>query len=98
MFVSNIFIKFALLNQLTIIDMKTKIILILKGVLFYIVTIFTILGICGVDSITEQGYLFAFLIIDAIGIYVCSNVLTISEIRKFCFVDFLNKIFGSDNF
>ncbi len=78
--------------------MKTKIILILKGILFYIVTIFTILGICGVDSITEQGYLFAFLIIDAIGIYICYNVLSIADIRKFCFVDYFNKIFGSDNF
>jgi hypothetical protein len=77
--------------------MKAKIILILKGILFYVVTIFTIIYLCGIDSITEQGYLFLFSIIEIILIYVCYNTLTYADIRKFCFVDLFNKLFGNDN-
>lgn len=50
--------------------------LIIKGVLLYVTTLVTMLFICGVDSIMEQGYFIHWTLTVAILIYACYKCIS----------------------
>lgn len=62
--------------------------LIYKGILLYVTTLVIILGICGVDSIYNQGYFLYWVVISIILVYTCYK--TISE-EEFSFLTFSDK-------
>lgn len=53
--------------------------LILKGILLYTTIIVSLLYICGIDSICENGHFFLSTSIIALLIYVCSKTITEEE-------------------
>lgn len=53
--------------------------LIIKGVLLYVTTLVTMLFICGVDSIMEQGYFIHWALIVAVLIYACYKCISYRE-------------------
>ena len=58
---------------------------ILKGILFYSTTIITMLWICGIDSITEKGYLIEWTFTIIIMICICCKIISEEEFNKFTF-------------
>ena len=64
--------------------------LIIKGVLLYVTTIITLLYMCGIDSIYDNGYFFHGLILVAILIGVCYKTINKGELEILT----LNKYFN----
>lgn len=52
---------------------------IFKGVLLYVTTFVTILWLCGIDSIVEQGYFIPWTLVMAILIYACYKCISYRE-------------------
>ena len=74
--------------------MKTKLKLILKGILFYITLIYTTLFICAIDSITTMGfnYLIGSGIITLILFIVCYKTLNQQDITKLSLIKWFDKL------
>lgn len=66
--------------------------LIIKGVLLYITTLVTLLYMCGIDSIYDNGYLFHGLILVAILIGVCYKTINKEELEILTFNKYLNHL------
>jgi hypothetical protein len=64
---------------------------ILKGILFYVVFIYSILFICAIDSLSIDATIAGFLIM-CIGILICYHNINANELHKYCFVDFFNNL------
>lgn len=66
--------------------------LIIKGVLLYITTLVTLLYMCGIDSIYDNGYFFHDLILIAILIGVCYKTINKEELEILTFNKYLNHL------
>ena len=66
--------------------------LIIKGVLLYITTLVTLLYMCGIDSIYDNGYFFHSLILVAILIGVCYKTINKEELEILTFNKYLNHL------
>lgn len=66
--------------------------LIIKGVLLYVTTLVTLLYMCGIDSIYDNGYLFHGLILVAILIGVCYKTINKEELEILTFNKYLNHL------
>jgi hypothetical protein len=64
--------------------MKTTI-TILKGVLLYVTLFFTLLFICGVDSIYDNGYFIHCIVILAVLFLLCYKYISVEDIEKITF-------------
>lgn len=69
-----------------------KIKLILKGVLLYVTTFVTILFLCGIDSIVEQGYLIPWVLTITLLIYICYKYISFREFYILSLNRWFNKI------
>lgn len=67
------------------------IILSLKGLLFYFTTLVTVLFLCGVDSIMEQGYFIPAILIVAGLISLCVKTINERELEIFLLKDYFSK-------
>ena len=66
--------------------------LIIKGVLLYITTLVTLLYMCGIGSIYDNGYFFHGLILVAILIGVCYKTINKEELEILTFNKYLNHL------
>jgi hypothetical protein len=66
--------------------------LIIKGVLLYITTLVTLLYMCGIDSIYDNGYFFHGLILVAILIGACYKTINKEELEILTFNKYLNHL------
>lgn len=74
--------------------MKTFIkytVLFLKGLLFYFTTLVTVLFLCGIDSIMEQGYFIPAVLIVAGLISLCVKTINERELEIFLLKDYFSK-------
>ena len=71
-----------------------KIKLILKGILFYITFIYTILYLCAIDSITTMGfnYLIESSVVLLLLLLCCYNFINLNDIEKLTFYKWFDKI------
>lgn len=67
------------------------IILSLKGLLFYFTTLVTVLFLCGIDSIMEQGYFIPAVLIVAGLISLCVKTINERELEIFLLKDYFSK-------
>lgn len=65
---------------------------IFKGVLLYVTTFVTILWLCGIDSIVEQGYFIPWTLVMAILIYACYKCISYREFYILSLSRWFNKI------
>lgn len=65
--------------------MKNKLILFLKGLLFYATALFILLFISGIDSIYEQGYFVEAIIIGGTLCFACTKSISYEELKILTF-------------
>lgn len=66
--------------------------LIIKGVLLYITTLVTLLYMCGIDSIYDNGYFIHGLILVLILVGVCYKTINKEELEILTFNKYLNHL------
>lgn len=71
--------------------MKTTI-LIIKGILFYITVITTVLFLCSIDSIYNNGGLLIALLIELPLLYICHETIKEDELKVISGCKFLENI------
>lgn len=76
--------------------MRRKTLLVLKGIIFHITLICALLYVAGIDDIFDKGYFFPATIVVAALIYLCYCIINETELKKICFEDYFNRLFGTD--
>lgn len=71
--------------------------LIIKGVLLYVTTLVTLLYMCGIDSIYDNGYFFHGLILVLILIGVCYKTINKKELEILTLSRYLNHLDDKSN-
>lgn len=66
--------------------MQDKILLVLKGILFYTTFIVCIFSAMGIDNIYNKGYFLADIVICAALIYACYKTISKEEIEHILFI------------
>lgn len=60
--------------------------MLLKGLLIYSTILFTLLFMCGVDSIYDNGYFFEWSLIEGILLLLCYTFIRVRDFKSLTFV------------
>ena len=76
--------------------MKTRILLALKAILFYVTMIGTMLYVAGIDDLFDKGFIFPATIIVATLVYLCLYTIRRDELDTILLNKFFDKLMGSN--